>query len=188
MAARNPSRPAGRPGRRSPGPSAHARSETERSGFRSIPTDPSARGRRRRGGAGCVVFAAPGPIRRRGVAAPARRALLAHDWPGNVRELRNAIERAVVLAEDDVIRLTDLPSGLAGQPAALRPAEAALGDLTYAEARTRALEAFEQSFLTAALERHGGNISAAARALGLHRQSLQKMLRRIGRGPARTGE
>jgi len=122
------------------------------------------------------------------VAAPARRALLAHDWPGNVRELRNAIERAVVLAEDDVIRLTDLPSGLAGQPAALRPAEAALGDLTYAEARSRALEAFEQSFLTAALERHGGNISAAARALGLHRQSLQKMLRRIGRGPARTGE
>ncbi|MBI4408064.1 MAG: hypothetical protein HY561_00055 [Gemmatimonadetes bacterium] len=48
------------------------------------------------------------------------------------------------------------------------------------EARRRALEAFERSFLAAALERHGGNVSRTARALGLHRQSLQKMLRRRG--------
>jgi ActR/RegA family two-component response regulator len=38
---------------------------------------------------------------------------------------------------------------------------------------------FDRAFLTAALERYGGNISRTARALGLHRQSLQKMLRRM---------
>ena len=110
----------------------------------------------------------------------ARRALLAHDWPGNVRELRNAIERAVVLAEGEVIERSDLPLALAGASAPLRPADAVLAELSYGEARERAMDAFDRSFLAAALERHGGNVSATARALGVHRQSLQKMLKRIG--------
>jgi len=109
----------------------------------------------------------------------ARRALLAYDWPGNVRELRNAIERAVVLAESDRIDAADLPGHITGRPGPLRPTEAALADLPYSEAKSRAIETFERTFLQAALERHGGNISATARALGLHRQSLQKMLKRI---------
>jgi ActR/RegA family two-component response regulator len=45
------------------------------------------------------------------------------------------------------------------------------------------MDAFERSFLAAALERHGGNVSATARALGLHRQSLQKILRRLDPSP-----
>jgi two-component system, NtrC family, response regulator HydG len=109
----------------------------------------------------------------------ARRALLAHDWPGNVRELRNAIERAVVMAEGEAIGLRDLPSTIASSSAPLRPVDAALAELSFADARSRALEAFERSFLLASLERHGGNVSATARALGVHRQSLQKMLRRL---------
>jgi two-component system, NtrC family, response regulator HydG len=112
----------------------------------------------------------------------ARRALLAHDWPGNVRELRNAMERAVVLAEDGRIDLPDLPADVAGSAAPLRPADAALAGLAYTEARSRAVEAFDRAFLAAALERHGGNVSAAARTLGLHRQSLQKRLRALGLG------
>ncbi len=110
----------------------------------------------------------------------ARRALLAHDWPGNVRELRNAIERAVVLADGEAIGAADLPVSVAGSTAPLRPAEAALAGLAYAEARERALEAFDRAFLAAALERHGGNVAAAARDLGLHRQSLQRKLRELG--------
>ncbi|MBA2244044.1 MAG: sigma-54-dependent Fis family transcriptional regulator, partial [Gemmatimonadetes bacterium] len=109
----------------------------------------------------------------------ARRALLAHDWPVNVRELRNALERAVVLAEGDAIELSDLPASIAGASAPLRPADAALAELPYADARARAVEAFDRSFLAAALERQGGNVSATARVLGLHRQSLQKLLRRL---------
>jgi two-component system, NtrC family, response regulator HydG len=113
----------------------------------------------------------------------ARRALLAHDWPGNVRELRNAMERAVVLADGDVIESADLPAPVTSSSAPLRPAEAAIAELPYAEARARALDSFDRAFLGACLERSGGNVSAAARALGLHRQSLQKMLRRIGLAP-----
>ena len=41
------------------------------------------------------------------------------------------------------------------------------------------MDAFDRAFLAAALERHAGNVSATARALGLHRQSLQKLLRRL---------
>jgi DNA-binding NtrC family response regulator len=115
----------------------------------------------------------------RSLSEPARRALLAHDWPGNVRELRNAIERAVVLAEGEAIEVADLPAGIAGSLAPLSPTDAALAGLSYADARARALEAFERSFLAAALERYDHNVSRAARELGLHRQSLQKLLRRL---------
>ncbi|CAA9348586.1 MAG: Two-component system response regulator protein [uncultured Gemmatimonadetes bacterium] len=109
-----------------------------------------------------------------------RRALLAYDWPGNVRELRNAIERAVVLAEGGVLDIGDLPVQVSGAAAPLRPVDAALADAPFADARERAVEAWERAFLAAALERHGGNVSQTARALELHRQSLQKKLRQLG--------
>jgi len=115
----------------------------------------------------------------RGLGEGARRALLAYDWPGNVRELRNAIERAVVLAEGEEIEAGDLPPQLLASAAPIRPVDAALADLSFAEARERAVDAFERAYLQAALERHG-TVSAAARALGLHRQSLQKKLRQLG--------
>ena len=110
----------------------------------------------------------------------ARRALLAHDWPGNVRELRNAIERAVVLAEDDVINAADLPDTVTGHDGPIRPAEAAVAELDYAEAKERARRAFDRAFLGAALERHDRNITRTAEALGLHRQSLQRLLKKAG--------
>ena len=114
----------------------------------------------------------------------ARRSLLAHDWPGNVRELRNAIERAVVLAEGPEIEATDLPAVLRGARSPISPAEAALADLRYADARARAMATFDRAFLNAALERNGGNVTRTAHTLGLHRQSLQKILRRLGIGEA----
>ena len=115
-----------------------------------------------------------------GIGEGARRALIAYDWPGNVRELRNVLERAVVLGDGEIIEAHHLPAQVIGERAAISPTDAALAELPLAEARARAVETFERSFLTAALERHGGNISATARALGVHRQSLQKTLRRLG--------
>ncbi|HEX2091229.1 MAG TPA: sigma-54 dependent transcriptional regulator [Longimicrobiaceae bacterium] len=112
----------------------------------------------------------------------ARLSLLAYDWPGNVRELRNALERATVLVEGERIEPGDLPPQVAGASGTLRPVDAALAGLPFVEARERAVEAWERAFLEAALERSGGNVSAAARALGLHRQSLQKKLRQLGMG------
>jgi DNA-binding NtrC family response regulator len=96
-----------------------------------------------------------------------------------VRELRNAVERSLVMAEEDEIGAGDLPPQLAESRAPVGPVDAALADLPFAEARDRAMEAWERRFLEAALERHGGNVSATARALDLHRQSLQKRLRAL---------
>lgn len=108
-----------------------------------------------------------------------RRTLIGYDWPGNVRELRNAIERAVVLGDGPVLTPEALPDRL-GTGGAVRPAEAALADMDYAEAKERARRAFDRMFLNAALERHGDNITRTAEALGLHRQSLQRLLKKAG--------
>ncbi|HUP20068.1 MAG TPA: sigma-54 dependent transcriptional regulator [Gemmatimonadota bacterium] len=118
-----------------------------------------------------------------GLTEAARRALVAWDWPGNVRELRNALERAVVLAEGPEVDVADLPERVRGERGPLRGDEAAIEGLPYGEAKDRVVSAFERSYLAAALERHGGNVSAAARSLGLHRQSLQKMLKRLDLPP-----
>jgi DNA-binding NtrC family response regulator len=113
------------------------------------------------------------------VSDSARRALLAYDWPGNVRELRNALERAVVLSAGTELDAADLPATVVRE-ASLSPAEAALAGLRYDEALERARTAFDRAFLGAALERHDGNVTRAAEALGLHRQSLQKLLKKVG--------
>ena len=84
-----------------------------------------------------------------------------------------------MLVEGETVDVRDLPGQVAGNDGYLRPDDAVLSELSFADARKRALETFEKSFLKAALERHGGNVSATARTLGVHRQSLQKTLRRL---------
>ena len=122
------------------------------------------------------------------LADAARGAMTAYAWPGNVRELRNAVERAVVLTSSDRLDVGDLPPEVSGRRAgaAAGAAEATAGaaaEVPFAEAREEAVRGFEKSYLEAALERHGGNISETARTLGLHRQSLQRTLKRLGIRP-----
>jgi len=99
-------------------------------------------------------------------------------FPGNVRELQNIVEQAAVLAAGPAVAEGDLrlgaenASGLAGT--------AGLEDLPFSEAKRRAIDVFERSYLSAALERHGGNISRTAEAIGMVRQSLQQKLRELG--------
>jgi DNA-binding NtrC family response regulator len=112
--------------------------------------------------------------------------LVAYDWPGNVRELRNVLEGALVMADGLTLELRHLPPALreTSMPSrgveddAARALVAATMHLSFSEAREQALEAFDRAFLSAALARHGGNIAQTARSLGLHRQSLQKVLAR----------
>jgi DNA-binding NtrC family response regulator len=101
--------------------------------------------------------------------------LARHDWPGNVRELRNVIEQAAVLAPGECIEEPDLR--LTG-PAALSSAGLDTG-ASFAEAKRVAVEQFERSYLVGMLERHGGNISQTAEAIGMARQSLQQKLREL---------
>jgi two-component system response regulator AtoC len=101
----------------------------------------------------------------RGISRGALIALQRYDWPGNVRELENIMERSVALATRAVIGLEDLPLEVAMREAAGTEES---GPLSLREARER----FEQAYVVRALEREGWNQSRAARALGVHRNTL----------------
>jgi DNA-binding NtrC family response regulator len=100
-----------------------------------------------------------------GFDAGAMKALLEHSWPGNVRELGHAVERAVLLAEGDVVRSVDL---------GLRD-----GVMTTPRLEDMTLEEVERLLIRKALERHGGNVSHAARSLGLSRSALYRRLEQL---------
>ena len=127
------------------------------------------------------VFAERHNLPARRIDDEARQVLLEHDWPGNVRELRNVIEGALVMADGPEIAVCDLPAAVTQRREPISVPSMILeqtADLPFVEARERALREFDRAFLSAALARNGGNIARTARALGLHRQSLQKLLAR----------
>jgi DNA-binding NtrC family response regulator len=106
-------------------------------------------------------------------------ALLAHRWPGNVRELEQMIVAAAAMACGDELRPADLQ--LPGAPEVPLEMEfAELLDLSLADAKSQLTESFERRAISAALDAHSGNVSAAARQLGIHRQSLQQKMTRLG--------
>jgi DNA-binding NtrC family response regulator len=95
----------------------------------------------------------------------AMEALLAHRWPGNVRELDHAVERSVLMSTGGAIRAGDLAlkRGVDG---------ARLEDLS--------LEEVENLLVRKAMDRFAGNVSQAARALGLSRSALYRRLEKHG--------
>jgi len=94
----------------------------------------------------------------------AMHAILEHSWPGNIRELDHAVERAVLLAQGDQVRSADLGLRTPGTGAATTRLE----DMT--------LEEVERVLIQKALARFDGNVSQAARALGLSRSALYRRL------------
>jgi len=101
-----------------------------------------------------------------GFDAAALRAMLEYAWPGNVRELDHSVERAVLLAEGEQVRVSDL--GLRGA----RDGGQKMEDMS--------LEEVESLLVRKALARYGGNISQAAEALGLSRSALYRRLQKYG--------
>ncbi|MDH3719306.1 MAG: sigma-54-dependent Fis family transcriptional regulator, partial [Planctomycetota bacterium] len=105
--------------------------------------------------------------------AAACKRLRGHSWPGNIRELRNLVERLVYLTSSDKIDADELEfiiSPRASSAMAL-PDDALLTDATVG---------FQQQFIRRAIERSGGNMSAAATRLGLHRSNLYRKMRQLG--------
>jgi Nif-specific regulatory protein len=114
----------------------------------------------------------------RGISEAAMAVLRAHDWPGNVRELENAIERAVVLGQDEFIQPEDLPQELLEQPPAVLPAEgASVGPASPYQDMVR--EAKRQSVLRA-FEAVSYSHQEAARLLNIHPNNLHRLIRRLG--------
>ena len=112
-----------------------------------------------------------------GIARDARDQLLGYSWPGNVRELRNAIERAVILADGGYIRSEHLPVTAPRQSSttAAEPAGAAAlppGGVN--------LEAIERSFVIKALRQARHNKTRAAKLLGLTRAQLYSRIEKYG--------
>jgi DNA-binding NtrC family response regulator len=101
-----------------------------------------------------------------GFEAAAMRALAEYHWPGNVRELDHAVERGVLMAQGEQVRVSDL-SLRAGGDAPSRIEDMSLEDV----------EAF---LIKKAMARYDGNVSHAARALGLSRSALYRRLQRYG--------
>lgn len=99
-----------------------------------------------------------------------------YSWPGNVRELENLVFRAFLVDEAPQL-LIPRPDGVASDPVAEDPS------LSFAEAKSRAIAAFECRFLRRALERTGGNVSAAARMIGTERRHLGRLLKKYGIQP-----
>jgi DNA-binding NtrC family response regulator len=109
-------------------------------------------------------------------------AIQAYTWPGNVRELRNAAETSVVLAKGDRIGIAELPEEVrAGRGLPIKVGEVRM---PLREASRKALDQFERAYVTRALKEAEGNLSSAARALGMYRQTLQNKLRALGVDPA----
>src|SRR5437660_2466744 len=101
-----------------------------------------------------------------GFAADAMQALRTYPWPGNVRELDHTIERAVLMAEDSSVRAHDLGLGTGANGAT--PLD------------RMSLEDVERVLIEKALARASGNVSDAAKALGLSRSALYRRLKRHG--------
>jgi DNA-binding NtrC family response regulator len=103
-------------------------------------------------------------------------ALERHPWTGNIKELRDAVETAVILAADGVVRLRDLPEPLRGSSEG--PAPGVRADRRFRAAKRAVVDAFERSYLTDLLGRHRGNVTGAAEHSGMLRSALQRLLRK----------
>ena len=120
------------------------------------------------------------------IAPAALRRLVEYDWPGNVRELRNAVERAMIMAEGDEVTARDLPEEVGGttrapkDEAAVFVVEGNQLAVPFTSDFREDRREFERRYIARCLEESGGNVTRAAAVLGMHRQSLQHKLRELG--------
>jgi len=124
------------------------------------------------------------------LAPDAMDALLTYGWPGNIRELRTAIEHGVVMATGKQITLRDLPMGVrhaatAKLPGGVSPTEA-FGEKT----SPLDLHQTERRLIAQALAATNGNVTAAAKKLGISRRTLHRKINEMNllRASAKTSE
>jgi len=129
----------------------------------------------------------------RGITDETRRLLVNHNWPGNIRELRNAIERAMILEDEPLLRPVYLPfsvgesGGLTAFERTTSPADAgqALADgrslpRLYIPDGGTSLEEVERTMVELAMRQAGGNQTHAAKLLDISRDALRYKLKKFG--------
>jgi DNA-binding NtrC family response regulator len=106
----------------------------------------------------------------------ALRLLVSHDWPGNVRELQNVIERAALMSSDAELG----PGAILLEDDLLGPSSGDDEQLGYEEAKRRAMASFQRRYVERALADSHGNLSAAARTVGITRAALHRIVKKLG--------
>lgn len=98
-----------------------------------------------------------------------------YEWPGNIRQLMNVIDRATILADNNHITVDDLPPEIVdGPPESVQPAPVPVADAS----DSSRLDEIEKAHIVEILQRENGNKAKAARALGIHRRKLYRLLER----------
>jgi DNA-binding NtrC family response regulator len=102
--------------------------------------------------------------------------LTSYSWPGNIRELRNAVERGIAMARDDVIHPDSLP-------AAIRQFDSPRIEITGSSKTpsgtlAETVEGAERGYLITLLRQNAGNVASSARQAGMSRQGLHKLLKK----------
>jgi two-component system, NtrC family, nitrogen regulation response regulator NtrX len=123
-------------------------------------------------------FRAENNVKPQGFAPAAVEALARHSWRGNVRELKNAVERLLIMVEDDLVRPEHLADALRRGPEEPPPPAGTLRDFK---------EGAERAFLVQKLRESGWNISATAAAIGTPRSNLYKKLEAYGISQEKDG-
>jgi DNA-binding NtrC family response regulator len=111
------------------------------------------------------------------ISAGAMSHLTAYDYPGNVRELQNIIIGAISQENSDILSSASLPSYLSQSTSA--GGSISFEDLPMQEARNHVLQAFESDYLSKVLSRYEGNVTLAAEAAGITRQSFHRLMRKF---------
>src|SRR5437773_11869413 len=122
------------------------------------------------------------------LAPDAMDALLTYDWPGNVRELRTAIEHGVVMATGPKITLRDLPMAVRHAATAKLPAGISATQAFAEKTSPLDLHETEKKLIAQALAATNGNVTAAAKKLGISRRTLHRKINEmnLGKAPAKT--
>ena len=123
------------------------------------------------------LFSLPARRPRLHLSKDAERRLQSHSWPGNVRELRNLMERVAFLAPGDKVEADDLAFILSPEKEGYHEPSENLG-------LSEATNFFQQEHIRRAIRRVRGNMSEAAKLLGLHRSNLYRKMRQLGMNEA----
>ena len=112
-----------------------------------------------------------------GITRPALDLLMQEDWIGNIRQLRNAVESAIALADSHQLDVGDFPGigTSAGRDGLTMPR-----GLPFQEAKKRVIREFERRYIESKLTELNGNVSQTAKALDMHRQSLERKMKELG--------
>ena len=102
--------------------------------------------------------------------------LMAYPWPGNIRELMNVLSHVLTFTDGDEIDVSHLPARVQGQQ---KEQPLPFNEhLSFKDAKEQLLESFEREYITQVLRRCDGNISRAARESGLHRKSIERLVKK----------